>query len=319
MNTIDDLLDTAGRVGGPRPETLAAARARLDAAVARTGREHATTPHRVPRQPRMPRRRVLVLAGVFAVALVGALVVPVLNLGGAPVDSAAAQALRDFAVVAGQQPDTWSQAPYWHTRSVYTNEISEPGETFERDMWVAADPAAVSVLRDTGVPVGDRPLGTGDPGVHEFTVRFSAGCKLWTWAELGDVTTDPVELAAMLREVGRGYGPNPDYELFTNVTGLLIESPASPALRQALWEVAATVPGVTVREDVTDSLGRVGTEVARTEDETSFIVDPNTGWILEWAYSQGVYTFLDQGPATTAPPPDTATPEVNLPISPQSC
>ena len=87
--------------------------------------------------------------------------------------------------------------------------------------------------------------------------------------------------------------------LWSTVLGLLVETPASPALRAALYEVAASLPGVAVDSDYIDSLGRTGTAL-RLGEET-LVIDPATGQLLAWIDHDVAYTYTFQGPATSAP------------------
>ena len=109
--------------------------------------------------------------------------------------------------------------------------------------------------------------------------------------------------------------------MFTIVGDLLRESPAPPALRRALWEVAATIPGVQLVGPVTDAAGRAGVAVER--GRARYVLDPSDGRLLEESEGSpsdanivqrdsagnviGVQrryfrtTYLEQGPANSAP------------------
>jgi len=101
--------------------------------------------------------------------------------------------------------------------------------------------------------------------------------------------------------------------MFVIVGDLLRESPASPALRKALWEVAARIPGVTLVGNVTDAAGRAGVAVRRGDQGYTF--DPETGRLLEESVGSSTAvaeapggslyraTYLDQGPSDSAPAP----------------
>ena len=69
--------------------------------------------------------------------------------------------------------------------------------------------------------------------------------------------------------------PGDDNELATIGT-LLAQEDGDGALRQALFEVAATIPSVTVTNDVVDPLGRPAVEVSvvDTNGTTSLLFDP---------------------------------------------
>jgi hypothetical protein len=121
-------------------------------------------------------------------------------------------------------------------------------------------------------------------------------------------------------------------EEFVEVGDLLRESPAPPALREALYEVAANIPGVVVKGHYTDALGRTGIAVERNGE--ALVIDPGNGQLLadiegdpngaehcvpsgnsvntavpvgnspktpDACFSGVAYTFVSQGPATSAP------------------
>jgi hypothetical protein len=87
---------------------------------------------------------------------------------------------------------------------------------------------------------------------------------------------------------------------------LLRESPAAPALRKALYDVAAGIPGVRLVGNLKDALGRTGVGVERNGEET-LLIDPATGQLLAELAPDGKasITYLSQGPASTAPAPTT--------------
>ena len=52
-----------------------------------------------------------------------------------------------------------------------------------------------------------------------------------------------------------------------------------PALRKALWEVAARIPGIELVGDVTDHAGRAGVAVER--NGTRYVLDPSDGDVVD--------------------------------------
>ena len=74
--------------------------------------------------------------------------------------------------------------------------------------------------------------------------------------------TNPVRLGAQLRKRAIEGGPPGPAEDFVQVGDLLRETDAPPALRAALFKVAASIPGVRILGRVTDRLGRTGVAVA---------------------------------------------------------
>jgi hypothetical protein len=101
---------------------------------------------------------------------------------------------------------------------------------------------------------------------------------------------------------------SPAKNLWATISGLLVETPASPALREALYEVAASIPGIAVNDDYVDALGRTGT--ALTLADQTLVINPASGQLLAWidVTPGGVpgttpltYTYTYQGPTTSAP------------------
>jgi len=74
--------------------------------------------------------------------------------------------------------------------------------------------------------------------------------------------TNPARLGVMLRKRAIEGGPPGPREDFVQVGDLLRETDAPPALRAALFKVAASIPGVRILGRVTDRLGRTGIVVA---------------------------------------------------------
>jgi hypothetical protein len=235
----------------------------------------------------------LALTGVAAAAACAAVItIPAFVGGGQPgAEASAATLLRTVGSAAGAQPGGWPGAVYWHATSLYQRN----GTTYHREIWVSHH--GQSVLRDAGLGDGVIPLG---PGV------FPAGGTALTWDQLYALPTDPGKLRAVLRAdikgVGKstkGAGPDPTTELFVIVGDLLRESPAPPALRKALYDVAAGIPGVHLTGKVTDALGRTGTGVERNGE--TLVIDPSDGSLLAESETGFSATYVSQGPASSAP------------------
>ena len=80
--------------------------------------------------------------------------------------------------------------------------------------------------------------------------------------DLSNLPTDPKVLAALISSRKIEGGPPGPAEDFTQVGDLLRETDAPPALRSALFEVAANIPGVEQLGSVADNSGRIGVGVA---------------------------------------------------------
>ena len=116
---------------------------------------------------------------------------------------------------------------------------------------------------------------------------------------LYQLPTDAALLEAALRRGRQGAGPDDNSELYTRVGDLLRESPAPPALRRALFQVAANVPGVTLLGPSKDLDGRSGIAVQRNGEE--LILDRTSGRLLQTSGPSFTATYREQGPAQTAP------------------
>jgi hypothetical protein len=74
-------------------------------------------------------------------------------------------------------------------------------------------------------------------------------------------------------------------DFFQDIMCLLGGAPAPLALREALYEVAAKIPGVEVRGDYTGSLGRTGT--ALRLGIMTMVVNPHDGQLLDELWRAG--------------------------------
>ena len=290
---LDTLLDKTGSVPDASVSALRSGRAALDTSVAAAAARVAAV-----RRARNRRRRsrVVLTALIGAAATATLVLAPTVGLWEwAPRSSAeAAQIFLNAADAAGEQPGGWPDAPYWHSVSQY----QDPGRgdaVFVRETWIAH--TKIGILIDQGVGNG-APIGLG-------AALFPAGGRALTWDELYALPTEPIALERDLRDGIAGAGQGDDDELFVIVGDLLRESPASPALRRALWQVAADIPGITLVGPVTDAAGRPGVAVQRGGQQ--YVLDPDDGRLLEESMDRGGadfrYTYLEQGPADSSPTP----------------
>lgn len=214
----------------------------------------------------------------------------------ATVDTKVATLLREVGKSAGAQPGGWPNAAYWYAKSTYIR----GGQTYTREMWVSHYAANGSgELEDTAGAASAM-------GLASFSVGDT---KTLTWDQLYQLPTNPAQLKATLEAYDQGDSQGPSAALWGDIIGLLTESPASPALRQALYEVAATIPGATVKGNFTDRLGRTGTAISLGDDSvpTTLVIDPANGVLLDAIYgddtqtSGAYYSYTSQGPATSEP------------------
>lgn len=314
MNPLDELLSATGQADDITPAGLRHGRAALDSAIttARNAQSasHQPQPLRRVARPRHSGMRgwLIAVCAAAAAAIVAVTAVTALahhsggggSLAGPSTSAApssgtgvtAAVLLRAAGKAAGAQQGGWPDAAYWHVASVYVR----AGKTYHRDIWISH--YGNGVLVDNGVSPGPIDLGTGS---------FEG----LTWAQLYALPTDPARLAQVLEsKFTQGFGSDTDpspspgevsqsAELFVVVGDLLRESPAPPALREALYEVAADIPGVVVKGDYTDALGRTGTAVERNGE--ALVIDRGSGQLLADIESGVAYTYVSQGPATSAP------------------
>lgn len=324
MNPLDELLSSTARVDDIAPAALHDGRVALESAIADLVQvqSSAPPPARPPaRWPFKSKRSLLIAASVAAAAAVAAATTASILAGhpspsgrstksqaagggdssNAAINLMAATVLRNAGKAAGEQHGGWPNAAYWYVTSLYERD----GKTYHRDIWISHH--GNSVLEDDGVFGNMTPDNVG-PNV------FPVGGTGLTWDQLYALPTDPAKLEPVLQSDIKGAGPNPTAELYTVVGDLLRESPAPPALREALYEIAATIPGVKLVGHYKDTLGRTGTAVER--DGETLVIDPGDGRLL--ADIQGnpktgiscgggcveygaAYVYVNEGPATSAP------------------
>ncbi|WP_066460859.1 CU044_5270 family protein [Sanguibacter suarezii] len=302
---LDTLAQKAGDVAGPTPDALVAGRQQMDAAI--TAASARVTAVRRSRRPR--RWGIAALAGAAATA-VAVLAVPL--FGASP--ASAEEVLLAAAEAAGQQVDEAAGAAYWHVVSEVYYPDTQP---FPREIWQGRfEESVLSNGLNAALAAGDGAL---DPALIraegiDGPAAFGIAGGVLSWEDLEALPTDAAELEAHLRKMASGQESGEENALWESVTALLVESPASPALRRALWQVAANMPDVELVGAMTDSAGRQGTAVERNQldagrDRAVYILDPTDGTLLEIqnidADGKVVYrlTQLDQQPSMTAPVP----------------
>lgn len=258
--------------------------------------------------------RALVCGGValLAAAVGGGLLVT------AP--ASAEQVLLEAASNAALQP--MEEGQYWYVRT----EMDEPATIpYQREIWLAREGG---VLRDEflaaeaaeldGTEVLDpalirnEDLGQNDTDPEtDGTTRFGNNVSV-TWDELEQLPADPETLSALLTQRVTETSHSDAYDLWDAATGLLRESPARPELRRALWEIIATIPGVTLDGPTADATGRDGTAVSIDFSSQNLgryvlVLDPSDGRLLETRYldNDGALlstgTVVEQGPRDSAP------------------
>ncbi len=248
---------------------------------------------------------------------------PTRSTGSVPVGEArAAMAAAAPDPVKALDESTWAGAPYWYVRTVNTSEaffpqsdddppIMNAPQTYTGERWSAHRDHSLYVENgDLSTAVGSGwsgwPLDDYDPTTDD------------PWETLFALPTDPSALDAELRravaaarEAQGGEGPrngSVDDKVWGQVVDVYPGSPASAAQRRAFMQVAVDLPGTTVTPGVTDSQGRVGTEISRRSvlddaqsDVLTLIVDPVDGTVLESKSGVFTTTYLAMGPAWDLP------------------
>jgi len=232
--------------------------------------------------------------------------------------SAAAAVLKKLGHVAAYQPAPIVPGPgqYLYADSVeaYTDTAGtspngDAGYTVllpeNRQIWIAANGSG-RILETFGNPVflsaQDRANweAAGSPPIqHPPTdMSFGPGGLVDGPTNLSELPTNPSALAAEISSRKIEGGPAGPAEDFTQVADMLRETDASPALRSALYQVAARLPGVEALETVTDHSGRSGIGIAYVNKglRHELIFDPKTSALLG-----EYYTIVGPGSGYDAP------------------
>lgn len=323
--TLDDVLTAARPVAPPAPAILERGRAEA------VSLAHAEISHRANMVRRRARRRVVSGAVIAAVA-VGALLLipradepsrPIANGPSTTADPAsppapvvkvdyrnASEVLKTTAAAAGAQSAPLGDAPYWKVVTQYGVD-----ENTRSTRWIGVDGPGVMPFDETS----DRP-GAEDlfDALPQATIRLDG--RTYTWRELNDGALPADALPRLLTDTElRHRDTDPEraaheYYFFKEAYEVLARTPASPAIRAALWDAVADIKGVELDGEVTDSLGRTGWAVSLRgvgQGTQTYIVDPTTGALLETrGHAEGrsadegwVETFVESGPADSAPQP----------------
>ena len=217
---------------------------------------------------------------------------------------AAAAVLNHLALVAYDQPATSTPGPgqflYVSSTEAYTATIAIQTNSFtvlrpeNRQIWIAANGSGrikESFGQPTFLSAHDRNVweAAGRPTIpHASTeMSFGPGGLANGPTNLANLPTNPTALAAKIASRKIEGGPSGSAEEFTQVGDLLRETDASPALRSALYRVAAKIPGVETLGTVADHSGRRGVGVAYVHSglRHELIFDPRTSALLGEYYT----------------------------------
>jgi hypothetical protein len=261
--------------------------------LAATASEHRSNEATEYRRASPPRRTLLSVA-VLGILL--ALVVPLMlpeGPGGA--SPAAADALHRVALRAAQLPAEPSPGPgeYLYAESsasatnLYVTGSDVPNFFFEtttkRSTWISPDGSGRIIEVSTiDFPSEDDRSAWREAGAPRLQEDFSSD-EMFGRGELGYVETselpsDPTELRSWI-ELRTG---DDAWRTFSMVGDLLRYRTAPPAVRAALYLVAADLDGVELVGEATDALGRSGVAVAYTHAglRHELIFDPGTAELL---------------------------------------
>lgn len=271
-------------------------------ASARAEVESPRSPVRLRRhQRRLASRGAVAVAAVAAAALVVVAVTALLPAGdtGGP-SPAAAAVLLHAARAAAKQPATAPPSPgqfvFTKSEGVFTNTtVPNGGQAFNtvqrytRQQWIGPDGSG-RILQVAGTPQlptsADRAawVADGKPNLADSTGNIDGkwGRGGLYYLDLSNVPTDPAALKQLIGQRKLEDGPPGDAETFTIIGDLLRDSYAPPAVRSALYKVAAHLPGVQLIGATHDQLGRAGTAVGYPShgNTQELIIDPQTSALL---------------------------------------
>jgi hypothetical protein len=266
------------------------------------------------------------VAATLAIALAVPVLIPGGQQGAAPEASAVLLRVADVAAQQeGDGPPGPGQYVYTKTKSVYENDWADAGPNKQgfavlmpqiREIWIGTNGSG-RILETNGTPrfltdrdrevweASGRPdLGgnttsdetyqpegaaTGGKAYRVPTPGASAtaiATNSLSFLDLSGLPTDTDQLRDAIESRQIEGGPPGDAETFTIIGDLLRETYASPALRSALYRVAAGLSGVELVGDTKDPVGRDGIAVAYGHDglRHELIFDPATSALLGERY-----------------------------------
>lgn len=201
----------------------------------------------------------------------------------------------------------FAQAAYWHVVSEnrVPTAVGGPLELERNEYWFGNDRPGKRLSRHEDGTSATQDL----PEEIVFTL---------SWSEIYALPTDPEQLDAFLRGRYHRVGTWPvteDAYVWLSGVDLLMYSPASPAVRDAAWDVLSGLPGARAIGEVEDSRGRRGVGLTFVDDaddegmrrfDERLIYDPDLQMPLEEVHTtrfgdESLRTILAQGPAEAVP------------------
>lgn len=283
---------------------------------------------------RLGSRRTIAAGTVAVAALAAVALMTLLPAGEGGASPATAAVLLHAAHTASKQPATDPPGPgqYVYTKSeglIGSTTVPAGGQAFNtvlrytRQQWIGTDGSG-RILQVAGTPgfptSADRAawVADGKPNLNDGSGNIHATFKpggLY-YLDLSNAPTDPTALKQLIEQRKLESGPPGEAETFTIIGDLLRDSYAPPAVRSALYQVAAQLPGVQLIGSTHDQLGRPGTAVgyASNGNTQELIIDPqtaallaeqtldNTGAVVGWtAYLSSGIVDSTSGTVPTAP------------------
>jgi hypothetical protein len=322
MHHLDQLLTTTGAVPDISPVGLRKGSTELNTALRTGQRGSAAEVNRKAANSRSSRHvKALIGAGVAvagAAAAAIAIAIPsspagsfaksagiapgALARGSSSSTTLTAAVVLDRAAQAAGAQASWPNAQYWYTEDKYMC----GGQLYTDKTWLSR--------HGSGVIEKSGPKNGGSCGADLFTAAIPAGTANttfgpYTWSQLFALPTEPATLERKLmadshnviyQHPASSAQWESQQESFQLVMmELLCDTPAQPALREALFKVAASIPGVKVTGSYTDALGRTGT--ALQLGAVTIVLDPFSGVVLDETNSGSTIMFVTQGPAADEP------------------
>jgi hypothetical protein len=267
-----------------------------------------------PRSTRHTRRR-LAISAAAVVAVAGAAFVLLPGGAAKPADARAVESLLAAGRAAAAAVDTPlrpGQVIYSRTLSSFLSGLAMPnGSTASylpaprlEESWIGPDGALTRLETVVGQPwyptARARALAgaltavtaAGVPGVSDRAVvrlpAYAGSVNGPTYDFARTLPTDPAALEQRIRHDTAGSGESADVEVWVTVRDMLASPVSPPALRAALYQVAAGLPGVEYLGPTKDRLGRRGIAVALSHGDDAhartrevMIFDPTTGLLLQ--------------------------------------
>ncbi|MEU8800286.1 CU044_5270 family protein [Spirillospora sp. NPDC048819] len=309
MNDLEELRAFRDEIGAPDRDRLAPGRERLMLA--------ATDPRRMPNRRRtrvrrrMPVRR-LGVAGAAVAALGAGVMIALPDDGGPPPvttrPASATVLLERAAQIVETRQDHRPADHQWVYTKVFHGRADPraPEHEVHQETWTRFDGLKTARYANGGeLKVDHENWAESDEDSEE---RTPAQWYDYLRALPDDPSALVAEMRARAREYdaemgGEGYRMGRDQWVFRRLTGFLANEPSIPGSgRAAVYRAIGKIPGVEIRKDAKDALGRPGVAVTRTGDN---------GIRDEFVLTAGSYRYLGTRAVATG---DLTFPGVRRPV-----